>query len=120
MHPVCPDVIEGHLYVGIKPASPKCRDLIRDGRYVLHTLPGPNDSEFFVRGRAVRVEDPRLRVLAGPSDGSGVLVDDSDLLFELYIEQAHSAIYEMGEHLGQPVYNAIRRNWPMVSMASAT
>ena len=33
-------------------------DLLRDGRYVLHMLPGKNEEEFLVRGRARLVTDP--------------------------------------------------------------
>ncbi|MDP3768874.1 MAG: pyridoxamine 5'-phosphate oxidase family protein, partial [Dehalococcoidia bacterium] len=64
VHPVCPFVAEGRLFVATAPTSPKRLDLQRDGRYVLHFLPGKNEEEFLVRGRATRVTDPATRAMA--------------------------------------------------------
>src|SRR5947207_3199005 len=50
--PVTPVIIDGHLYLGLMPDSPKKRDIDRDKRCVIHGLPGPNDSEIAVRGIA--------------------------------------------------------------------
>ena len=46
VHPVCPFVFRGRLFIATDPRSPKRHDLKRDGRYVLHMLPGENDAEF--------------------------------------------------------------------------
>lgn len=115
VHPVCPSIAQGHLFVGVIPTTPKRYDLARDGRYVLHALPGPNDSEFCIKGRAVQVTDPEMRVLAFPADGSGAITKDDDILFEMLIERAHSAVYEMGQENDQPVYKSTRRRWPKPS-----
>lgn len=40
LHPVSPQIIDGALYVCTPRSSPKARDQLRDGRYVLHCLPG--------------------------------------------------------------------------------
>lgn len=34
--------------------SPKYRDLQRDGRYLIHAMPGPDDTEFQVAGGGAR------------------------------------------------------------------
>lgn len=54
LHPVCPVLLDEHLYVFITPDSPKRYDLARDGRYALQTFPQPKpgSDEFYVAGRA--------------------------------------------------------------------
>src|SRR5216684_1239425 len=60
LHPVCPTVVDGHLYALIGP-SPKRGDLKRDGRYALHTFPGAEvDDEFLVMGCATFIDDPAI------------------------------------------------------------
>lgn len=58
LHPVCPVVADGELWVFVITASPKCADLRRDGRYALHAFPPEEvDDEFVVRGSAVEAVD---------------------------------------------------------------
>jgi hypothetical protein len=60
LHPICPTVVDGHLYALIGP-SPKRGDLKRDGRYALHTFPPTEvDDEFLVMGRATFIEDKAM------------------------------------------------------------
>src|SRR5262245_50677122 len=58
LHPVSPVVADDGLYACLLD-TPKRRDLVRDGRYALHSYP-PDDSddEACVRGSAHRVTDP--------------------------------------------------------------
>jgi len=60
MHPICL-VQEGDgLYAFIED-TPKRRDLERDGRFALHSMPPEQvDDEFYVTGRAVRQRDSDL------------------------------------------------------------
>ena len=116
VHPVCPFIGQGRLYVATAPTSPKRLDLLRDGRYVLHMLPGEDDEEFSVRGRArlVRDEAERERVVeAGrqtPMPGGGTLnLSSEEWLFEYDIESAASAYWE---NVGQPDTRPVRRRWP--------
>ncbi len=61
VHPMCPLLTADGMYAFIIP-SPKQRDLIRDGRYVLHSFPMPdNEDAFYVSGRATAVTAPELR-----------------------------------------------------------
>jgi hypothetical protein len=60
VHPVSPVVYGGGLYCFII-ASPKRRDLERDGRYALHSFPpDSSEDEAYIAGRAVRVTEAKL------------------------------------------------------------
>src|SRR4026209_2944376 len=62
VHPVCPVIANDGLYVFIGNHSPKRNDLLRDGRFALHSFPIPEvDDEFYVTGRAQRVDDAAVR-----------------------------------------------------------
>ncbi len=106
VHPVCPFIIDGRLYVATPRTSPKARDQLRDPRYVLHLPPGAHDDEFRVRGRAraVVAEDARAAIRAqGPQ-----FLKDDDHYFEYDIEEAATAYWE---HVGQPGTYPVRRVW---------
>lgn len=61
LHPVCPHVSAGRLWVFVGHASPKRHDLHRDGRYALHSFPCPDvDDEFVLAGRASHCDDAEL------------------------------------------------------------
>jgi hypothetical protein len=61
VHPVCPLISDDGLFVFVVP-SPKQRDLHRDGRYALHTIPlERNEDAFYLTGTAHHVEDEQLR-----------------------------------------------------------
>ena len=112
LHPVCPFIAQGRLFVATNPASPKRNDLMRDGRYVLHMLPGENDAEFLVRGRASQVTDAETRamVVEGATRfGDGTLrIEPEELVFEYDIEQATTTYWE---NVGQPDTWPVRRSW---------
>jgi hypothetical protein len=62
VHPICPVIAEGALYAFIQ-RSPKLGDLMRDGRYALHSFPQPDsDDGFLVKGRASHVTNATERV----------------------------------------------------------
>jgi hypothetical protein len=104
IHPVCPDVFEGHLYV-LLGRSPKRADLRRDPRYALHTFPDADtDDEFYVTGTAQPLDDDALRArVRADMQLRGVNTGDDDALFELLLGRALHAAYE---HRGQwpPAY----------------
>lgn len=61
VHPMCPQILGGGLYAFIVP-SPKRDDLVRDGRYAMHSFPCPdNEDAFYVTGRARQVTDAAVR-----------------------------------------------------------
>jgi hypothetical protein len=99
---ITPDAV----YVGIIKESPKYQDLLRDGRYVLHAVPGPADAEFWIEGRArlldVAERDAlreRIQTLNAAAAGP---------LFELDLASAHGTIFSPGEN-NTPIPD--RRHW---------
>jgi hypothetical protein len=98
LHPICPTVFEGGLYALIGPTH-KQRDLLRDGRFALHSFPCPEvDDEFLVMGRAQLIDDQilRSRVLADLKS-KGMTSTEDELLFEFRIDRAMHAAYH-GPH----------------------
>src|SRR5205809_6807160 len=55
LHPVCPVLSNGRLFVLITPTSPKRDDLLRDGKYALQAFPQPKpgSADAYVAGKAV-------------------------------------------------------------------
>ncbi len=94
LHPVCPVVAVGGLWVFVGNRSPKRDDLLRDGRYALHTFPSPEvDDEFFVAGAAVRVDDASLRKPVYEAYTATGAHTSDDTLFELRLDRALHAKY---------------------------
>ena len=106
VHPVSPIIANGRLYVAMAPTSPKRLDHARDGRYMMHALPGKDDAEFWIRGRARRAGD---ETRAAVSDAAGHTVREIDWIFEYDIEEAMMAYWE---HVGQPDTYPVREFWP--------
>lgn len=96
LHPVCPVVVDGGLYVFVGNQTPKVRDLRRDGRYALHTFPCEDvDDEFSVTGTARPVEDdPARRAHVLDVYLAQGTTTSNDTLFELLVERAMHAKYE--------------------------
>jgi hypothetical protein len=111
VHPVCPVLAGPGMYVAVAGSSapdpsPKRFDLARDGRYALHALPGKRDDEFYVTGRAHRIEDAATR--RHVSDAAGHAIRDDDWIFELEIAYAMTAYWEK---VGQPGTYPVRTEW---------
>jgi hypothetical protein len=89
VHPVCPVLAEGGLWVFVVNGSPKVHDLGRDGRFALHSFPAEDrDDEFCCSGVATAVDDPDLeaRVLEVYL-AQGTTTEDHTL-FELRVDRA--------------------------------
>src|SRR5262245_22511145 len=104
VHPICPVIVDGGLYVLIGP-SLKQADLIRDGRYALHSFAARDaDDEFYLTGRARRIDDRAVEARVREAfSASGARSSNDEALFELDIERAMLAIYKKR---GSP------NNWP--------
>ena len=65
VHPMCPVLAGEGVYAFIVP-SPKQRDLLRDGRYAIHSFPCPdNEDGFSFTGTAESVSDAGTRDALG-------------------------------------------------------
>jgi hypothetical protein len=106
LHPLCPVMAGGRLYVTTVPTSPKLRDLRGDGRYMLHAFLGASDGEFSVRGRAREVDDPAVRAALEEAARGWAPVHEH--VFELDIERADSTVWE---NASQPDTRPVRRRW---------
>jgi hypothetical protein len=94
LHPVCPVVHEGGLWVFIGNHSPKLGDLLRDGRYSLHTFPSPEvDDEFMIAGRALRNDDSGVRKGVYEAYVATGAQTSDDTLFELRLDRVLHAKY---------------------------
>lgn len=106
VNPVSPFILNGRLFVSTPRTSPKGRDQARDGRYMMHMLPGEDDAEFSVRGTVREVPPGPLLdiVLAqGPH-----WVKAHDFIFEYDVQEAATAYWE---NVGQPGTYPVRRTW---------
>ncbi len=94
IHPVCPVLAAGGLYVFIGNHSPKVHDLLRDGRCALHTIPMPDvDDEFYVAAVGVRVADAAVRKIVYDTYTATGAFTSNDTLFELLLERVLHAKY---------------------------
>jgi hypothetical protein len=107
VHPCCPLIHDGHLYVFITGASPKRFDLVRDGRFALHSFPPEqNDDEFYCAGRAYAVVDASLR--SALAELAKHDVRDDEVLFELRLNRA---LHTTWVHPRQPNTYAVHATW---------
>jgi len=104
VHPVCVNVVDGNLYLLIVD-SPKRRDLIRDGRFALHSFPGADvDDEFYLTGHAEAVPDrATIRRVESAQIARGATTSGDELAFRLEIQHA---LYSRYKQRGDPNY------WP--------
>jgi hypothetical protein len=106
VHPVCPVIAEGRMFVAVPTYSPKRHDLRRDGRFAMHALPGERDDEFYVTGRAAFIEDEATHRLV--SDTAKHEVRPEDWIFEFDIDRVMTAYWE---NRGQPDTYPVRQFW---------
>src|SRR5262245_37110308 len=92
IHPVCPLLTDDRMYVFVIPSS-KRNDLLRDGRYSLHSFPtDSNEDAFGVTGAATVVDDEGTYQALGDQFASErsqlgpMRPAEEDLLFELSLD----------------------------------
>ena len=95
VHPVCVNVVDDNLYLLIVD-SPKRRDLIRDGRFALHSFPGADvDDEFYLTGYAEVAHDrATIQRVESAQIGRGATTSGDELAFRLEIQQALYSRYK--------------------------
>ena len=61
VHPMCPVITDDGIYAMLVP-SPKLQDLLRDGRYAMHSFPcDDNEDAFYITGRAATQDNAEVR-----------------------------------------------------------
>jgi len=108
LHPVCPVLSDGRLFVLITPHSPKRADLLQDGRYALQSFPQPKagSDEFFIAGRALLVDDSTAR--ADILRDAAHMADASETAFELLIDRV---MHTRWEHVLTPQMRSVHKKW---------
>ncbi len=108
LHPVCPVLLNGHLYVFVPTTSPKHTDLLRDGRFAMQAFPQPKEEseEFYLAGTATAIHNPDLWKAA--SEATPSQVREGETLFELKLERA---MHTGWENWGTPGLRPVHRKW---------
>ena len=88
VHPVMPVLTANGLYVFVVNLGWKYRDLLRDGRYALHSAAGESGEELYVTGPVRQQLDPELRQAVRAASGHRLGGHDFEALFELEVERA--------------------------------
>jgi hypothetical protein len=95
LHPVRPFIGEGQFFLFIDQKSPKRRDILRDGRFALHSsvfqTNGPS-TEYLISGMANVIEDPDIREAAHRVVGHDL--SDQYTLFEFSVERVSATEYD--------------------------
>jgi hypothetical protein len=107
VHPFCPAIALGRLWAFVMRESPKRRDLDRSGWFAIHTLPGDEDEEFYLAGRALRVLDLELRSAAL----AAMPYSDADERHLLYEFLAERALWTTWENFQRPGMRPVHRVW---------
>lgn len=107
VHPFCPAIVAGRVWAFVMEQSPKRRDLDVNGHFAIHALPGPQDEEFYLAGRASQVLDvqARERVL------EAMPYDDADEAHRLYQFEPDRALWTTWENFQQPGMRPVHRVW---------
>jgi len=99
VHPVSARIREGRLFVRMSPSSPKARDLLRDGRFAMHSLvtdTSGTGGEFAIAGNATQVNDrASIDLVNRGLPGS----PDRYIIFELAVREAGSTVYDGGSEI---------------------
>jgi hypothetical protein len=108
LHPVCPVLSRGRLYILVIPQSPKRWDLQRDGRFALQSFPQarPDSDEFYLSGKARLVEDHL--VFESVLNDAQHQASKDEVLFELLIERA---MHTSWEGFGTSDYRSRHTKW---------
>lgn len=108
LHPVCPVLSGGGLFVLITAESPKRADLERDGRYALQSFPQPKpgSDELYLAGTAVVVEEAARR--AAIFGDAKHRPDPSEIAFELLLDRV---MHTRWEHPLTPEMRPVHLKW---------
>ncbi len=109
LHPVSIILWNDRLYVLIPTHSPKCADLLHDGRFAMQAFPPPQNEqneEFFLSGCAVSIKDVNFRQAL--ITDTTIQVEENEVLFELLFDRA---MYTRLENQGSPSEHPVHHKW---------
>ncbi len=115
LHPISVVKAQDRLYVIIPRSSPKCADLLCDGRYALQAFPPPEGEpggELYLAGVVERNQD--AGVCQAIEAETGVRVEAGEVLFELLLERA-MVTYLVAE--GTSEEHPVHLTWPAARSA---
>ncbi len=98
VHPFTPFISAGRLFAFMEPTSPKGHDLLRDGRYVIHSLVkdmNGSDGEFMITGKAISIKDSES--LAVATAGCPYTPSNRYVCFEFLVEECFTNHYVDGK-----------------------
>jgi len=81
------------MYIGLMPQTPKRKDLTNDTRCVVHSLPGPNDSEICVRGTVQPISAEQVEELIHKAPTHVRIARDTNM-YEIDIERVNCTVFE--------------------------
>jgi len=106
LHPVSLVIHMNRLYMFIPTTSPKCSDLLRDGRYAMQSFPVPDDKEtqeFYLSGHAECIYDSNVRERI--IDNTKIYTEENEVLFELLVNRVmYTKLINAGEPGEHPVH----------------
>jgi len=109
LHPISIVINKDHAYVIVPAKSPKCADLLRDGRCALQAFPPvPNDDgeEFYISGFAQKIHDQKIR--QSLIQDTQVFVEEDGVLFEVLLERV---MYTRLAGRGTPGEHPVHVTW---------
>jgi hypothetical protein len=108
VHPFTPLIAGERLLFFAGKHTIKYRGLLRDPRFAVHAALGKDDEEFLVIGRAVESDDWASRIAAAAEAKKIGMISKDDVLFELFVERAHWAVWK---GLGTPDIHRVADSW---------
>ena len=107
VHPVFPVLADGNLWLFIVKMSLKYADLVRSGKFALHTMPtAEGGEEFHIRGLANEIPDPALKAKVVEATQGRQGGHDFEALFQCHLQ---SVLYTKWENWGSA------ETWPVYS-----
>lgn len=109
IHPFVIKFVEGRAVAFILTKSAKKSDLDERRFYAIHAMPGAEDEEFMMRGKAMCIDaEEEYRVKALKAMGFVTDNDKAETLYEFHIDHA---LWTKWADFGTPKHRPIRKVW---------
>lgn len=109
LHPFVPKVVNGRLVAFIKDNSPKIHDLAERQFYAIHMLPGEEDEQMMLNGRALCCNaEQKLREQTEIAMSFATGVDVHHILYEFKLDRV---LWTRWLDFGTPDHRPVHRHW---------